>query len=146
MIAGNIVFRAAVAALARAARFSPRRLAAGAKLISQAIAFDIATSMTLHQDAAINAAEARRQTLDCAIMSFESTINEVVAGVKAVSEALTLGSGAMRRTADEISSRMKSAAHGSITTTESVDRRDRQSERGHAPSSRQPTAPRHHSS
>src|SRR5205823_3929632 len=38
-----------------------------------------------------------------------------------VSQALSLGSGAMRRTADEISGRMKSAAHASITTTESVE-------------------------
>src|SRR5436190_9811699 len=121
MIAGNMVCRAAVDALARTGRFSPSRLAAGARLISQAIAFDIATSMTLHQDAAVNASETRRQAVDSAITSFESTLNEVVAGVKEVSQALSLGSGAMRRTADEISGRMKSAAHASITTTESVE-------------------------
>jgi methyl-accepting chemotaxis protein len=121
MIAGNMVFRAAADALARSARLSPRRVAAGAKLISQAIGFDIATSMTLHQDAAINASEARRQVLDSAIAAFELTINEVVAGVKEVSQALSVGSGAMRRAADEISGRLKSAAHASITTTESVE-------------------------
>ena len=121
MIAGNMVFRAVVDALARSARLSPRRVAAGAKLISQAIGFDIATSMTLHQDAAINASEARRQVLDSAIAAFELTINEVVAGVKEVSRSLSVGSGAMRRAADEIFDRMKSAAHASITTTESVE-------------------------
>src|SRR5260370_1777190 len=41
MIAGNMVFRAAVDALARSARLSPRRVAVGAKLISQAIGFAI---------------------------------------------------------------------------------------------------------
>src|SRR6266700_1216887 len=92
MIAGNMVFRAVVDALARSARLSPRRVAAGAKLISQAIGFDIATSMTLHQDAAINASEARRQVLDSAIAAFELTINEVVAGVKEVSRSLSAGS------------------------------------------------------
>jgi methyl-accepting chemotaxis protein len=121
MIAGNMVLRAAIDALVRTARFSPRRVAAGAKLIAQAIGFDIATSMTLHQDAAVNASEARRQALDAAITAFELTISEVVAGVKEVSQALTAGSGAMRRAADEISGRMKSAAQASITTTESVE-------------------------
>jgi methyl-accepting chemotaxis protein len=77
--------------------------------------------MTLHQDAAINASEARRQVLDSAIAAFELTINDVVAGVKEVSRALSVGSGAMRRAADEVSGRMKSAAHASITTTESVE-------------------------
>ncbi|TMJ47440.1 MAG: hypothetical protein E6G84_13135 [Alphaproteobacteria bacterium] len=77
--------------------------------------------MTLHQDAAINASEARRQVLDSAIAAFELTINEVVAGVKEVSRSLSVGSGAMRRAADEIFDRMKSAAHASITTTESVE-------------------------
>jgi methyl-accepting chemotaxis protein len=121
MIAGNMVLRAAMDALARTARFSPKRVVAGAKLVSQAIGFDIATSMTLHQDAAVNASEARRQALDSAISAFELTINEVVAGVKEVSQALSVGSGAMRCAADEVSSRMKSAAHASITTTESVE-------------------------
>ena len=121
MIAGNMVLRAVMDALARNARFSAKRVVSGAKLVSQAIGFDIATSITLHQDAAINASEARRQALDSAISAFELTINEVVAGVKEVSQALSVGSGAVRRAADEVSSRMKSAAHASITTTESVE-------------------------
>ena len=121
MIAGNMVFRAALDRLARNARFSGARVAAGAKVISQAIGFDVATAMTLHQDAAINASEARRQVLDSAIAAFESTINEVVAGIKEVSQALSVGSGAMRRAADEISGRLRSAAEASITTTDSVE-------------------------
>src|SRR5262249_60347809 len=103
------------------ARFSAKRVVSGAKLVSQAIGFDIATSITLHQDAAINASEARRQALDSAISAFELTINEVVAGVKEVSQPLSVGSGALRRAADEGASRMKAAAHASITTTESVE-------------------------
>src|SRR2546423_204691 len=90
MIAGNMVFRAVVDALARSARFSPKRVAAGVKLVSQAIGFDIATSMTLHQDAAISASDARRQVLDSAIAAFELTINEVVVGVKQVSQSLSV--------------------------------------------------------
>src|SRR5437899_11222522 len=56
-----------------------------------------------------------------AIAAFEGTINEVVAGVKEVSQALSVGSGAMRRAADEISGRLRSAAQASITTTDSVE-------------------------
>ena len=119
--AGNMVFRYAVDALERASRLSPKRVASGAKLISQAIALDLGTSITFHQDAAAAAGKAERASFDAAVNAFELTLNEVVTSVKQVSQALSVGSAAMRRTADEVSARMKSAAVASVTTTQSVE-------------------------
>ena len=50
--AGNYVLRAAIDALARKHRFAPGKLAEGTKLLSQAIAFDVANAMTLHREEA----------------------------------------------------------------------------------------------
>ena len=54
--AGNYVLRAALDALARKYWYSPAKLAASAKLVSQVLAFDVANAMTLHREAAENAA------------------------------------------------------------------------------------------
>jgi methyl-accepting chemotaxis protein len=85
-------------------------------LVAQAIAFDIATTMTLYQDAALSASEDRRKTVDAAIAEFRATINETVSAVKTVSDALSNGSAGMKLAAEETSQRMKSTAKASDAT------------------------------
>jgi methyl-accepting chemotaxis protein len=111
------ILHAAIDALASKFRFSPRKLADASKLVSQALAFDAATTMTLHQDAALNASQARSQQLDQAIKEFHTTINDTIVAVKGVSEALSLGSADMRQTAQDTSRSMKSTAEASNATT-----------------------------
>ena len=116
MIAGNIVLRAALDALARKRRFSARKVVADGQLIAQAIAFDIATTMTFYQDATLSASEARRKAVDSAIAEFRSTINDTISAVKTVSEALSRGSAEMQIAAKESSQRMNSTAKASDET------------------------------
>src|SRR5664279_1453465 len=56
--AGNYILRASLDVLARKHRFSPAKLAASAKLLSQVLAFDVANAMSLHREAAEQAADA----------------------------------------------------------------------------------------
>ena len=121
MIASNMVQRAAFAALGRRFRFSPRRIVAGGQVVSQALAFDIATTLTLYQDAALLSSQARGQQVDQAIADFRATINDTIGAVKSVSEALSRGSSGMRMTAEETSRRMKSTAEASTATTSMVE-------------------------
>jgi methyl-accepting chemotaxis protein len=113
----NVILRAAMDALAAKYRFSPRKLAEASKLVSQALAFDAATTMTLIQDAALNASQARGQQLERAITEFRATINDTIAAVKGVSDALSRGSAEMRQTAQDTSRSMKSTAEASNATT-----------------------------
>jgi hypothetical protein len=62
--AGNSVLRRALDALARAHRFSAAKLAERGKVVSQVISFDVANAMTLHRQAAEQAALARRSKID----------------------------------------------------------------------------------
>lgn len=117
MIASNMIQRAAFDALGRKFRFSPRKVAEGGKVVSQALAFDIATTLTLYQDAALNAAQTRGRQLDGAIASFHSTITDTIGALKAVAEALAHGSADMRLSAEETSRRMTSTAEASDATT-----------------------------
>jgi methyl-accepting chemotaxis protein len=121
LIAANFVTRAACDALARRHRLSGGRVAAGCKLIVQAVGFDLAMTTTVSQDAQLNASERRRRAVEDAIAEFEPVMNGVVAAVKTASEALRLGSSVMRDVADETSSRMDSAARSSQEISQSVD-------------------------
>jgi methyl-accepting chemotaxis protein len=120
MIASNMIQRAAFAALGRRFRFSARRVAEGGAVVSQALAFDIATTLTLYQDAALAASQARGRRVDTAIAEFRSTINDTIGAVKSVATALGRGSADMRQMAEETSRRMTSTAEASNDTTSVV--------------------------
>lgn len=121
MIAGNMILRSALDRLAQKFWFSARKVAAEGQLVAQAIAFDIATTMTLYQDAALSASEARRKAVDSAIAEFRSTINDTINAVKTVSNALSKGSAEMRLAAEKTFQRMKSTAEASDATTAVVE-------------------------
>jgi methyl-accepting chemotaxis protein len=113
----NTILGAAIEALRAKFRFSPRKLVEASRLVSQALAFDAATTMTLYQDAALSASQARGEQLDRAIADFRTTINDTIAAVKGVADALSRGSGEMRQTAQDTSRSMKSTAEASNATT-----------------------------
>jgi methyl-accepting chemotaxis protein len=118
--AGNFVLRAAIDALTRKHRFSPRRLAEGAKLISKVIAFDVANAMTLHRQAAEKAAHERRHEIDAAIGEFAGAIGDVLKAINDASTSLTTTCSNMRQLADDTLNCMAVASAAAAETTDRV--------------------------
>ena len=118
--AGNYVLRAAIDALARKHRFSPRKVAEGAKLMSQAIAFDVANAVTLHREAAEKARETRREEIDDAIAEFAGAIGEVLEAITEASTSLTATCSSMRELADDALSRMAVASSAAAESAQRV--------------------------
>ena len=121
LIAGNMVLRAVLGDLRRHHRWAGGSFVVGGGLVSAALAFDVATAMTLQQDAEWADAERRRSEVEGAIAAFEPAIGTVVAAISTASEALQVGSAAMREVATETSGRMASAAQASKEVAGSVD-------------------------
>ena len=119
--AGNTVLRGALDALARAHRFSPRRLAERAKVVSQVISFDVANAMTLHRQAAERAAHTRRDAIDAAIAEFDGAIGEVIEAIKEASASLTLTGSMLRQIAEDTLNRMTSASSASAETARRME-------------------------
>lgn len=122
LFCGNLIIQAATKELARHFRLSPRRAAKATKLVVQAIGFDLASTMTVLQDAFSDDSASRRAAVDAAIAEFEPAITGVVAAVKDATHALRLSSGTMREVADEASQRLNAATQTSLETSASVDR------------------------
>jgi len=118
--AGNYVLRAAVDALAHKHRFSPRKLAKGAKLMSQAIAFDVANAVTLHREAAERARKTRREEIDDAIAEFAGAIGEVLEAITEASTSLTATCSTMRELADDTLDRMAVASSAAAESAHRV--------------------------
>jgi methyl-accepting chemotaxis protein len=118
--AGNFVLRAAIDALARKHRFSPRELAESAKLVSKVIAFDVANAMTLHREAAEKAGQIRRNEIDAAIAEFAGAIGEVLKAITDASTSLTATCSTMREVAGDTLSRMAVASAAAAETTQRV--------------------------
>jgi len=119
--AGNYVLRAALDALARRYWYSPAKLAASTKLVSQVIAFDVANAMTLHREAAENAADLRRKTIDAAIASFAGDVGEVLLAINEASTSLTATYSSMREMAADTLKRMAVASTAAAETSQRVE-------------------------
>jgi methyl-accepting chemotaxis protein len=119
--AGNYVFRAALAAIARKHRFSSRKAMERAMAVSQFIALDVTNAMALHREAADAAAAARRQVIDAAIADFADAIGAVVDAIKEASASLSATCGTMQQVADDAFSRTASAASAAADTSQRVD-------------------------
>jgi methyl-accepting chemotaxis protein len=118
--AGNYVLRAALDALAREYWYSPAKLAASAKLVSQVLAFDVANAITLHREAAEKAADVRRKTIDEAIGDFADAIGEVLQAITEASTSLTATCSSMREVAGDTLKRMAVASSAAAETTQRV--------------------------
>jgi methyl-accepting chemotaxis protein len=142
--AGSQVLKAALDALARKHRFSAGKLAERARVISQVLSFDVANAMTLHRQAAEQAALARRSTIDDAIADFAGAIGAVIEAIKEASASLTTTSATLKEVADDTRHRMALASAasseiaehmvGTVTATEqlsgSIQEIGRQASRG----------------
>jgi methyl-accepting chemotaxis protein len=119
--AGSFMLAAALDLLAKRNRFSAKKLAEQAKVISQILSFDVANAMTLHRQAAEQAALTRRGTIDAAIADFDGAIGEVLAAIKEASASLATTGSILRRVADETQSRMASASSASSETARRME-------------------------
>jgi methyl-accepting chemotaxis protein len=119
--AGNYVYRAALAVLARKHWFSSRKALERAKVISQFIALDVTNAMALHRDATDHAGAARRQAIDAAITDFAAAIGAVVGAIKEASVSLSTTCGTMKQVADDAFGRMASASSAAADTSQRVD-------------------------
>ncbi|MGA2129219.1 MAG: protoglobin domain-containing protein, partial [Xanthobacteraceae bacterium] len=118
---GNLVLKAALDAQARRHRLSGGRVASYCKIVAQAIAFDLAMTLALHQQLAGKAAQERAEAIDGAIAQFDDAIGEIIAAIKDTSVSLTSTSGTVRRATEETRDRMASASMASVETTRSVE-------------------------
>ncbi len=119
--AGNYVLKAALDALARKFRFSAARAAERGKVIAQVITFDVANGMTLHRQAAEEAAAKRRRAIDDAIADFAGAIGEVVDAIKEASTSLTGMGATLQQVADDAGGRMTTASAASAETSRRMD-------------------------
>ncbi len=120
LFARHIVYGAMLRVLEARHRFSGARLGRAARLVGAALDFDVAMTMALQQDAALQASELRRETVERAIGEFEPAIREVVMAVASAAEALRSNSAEMREVANETSARMSSASRSAAETQETV--------------------------
>ena len=118
---GNFVLNAALQAFAGKHRFSSARVAEHAKIVSKVISFDVSNAMTLHRQAAEQAAAVRRTAIDAAIADFDGAIGAVIEAIKEASASLTRTGATMKQVADDTLSRMASASSASAETARRMD-------------------------
>ena len=121
LFARNMVFRAVSSHLVRRSLLGGRRLSRSVQLLANALDFDVAVSLTLQQDAALQASETRRTAMEGAIRDFEPAIGAVVKAVTAAAGALRTSSDELRQTATETANRMSSASRSAAETRENVE-------------------------
>ena len=120
-IAGAYVLSAVMEALARKHRFAAARLVERARIISKIISFDVANAMTLHRQAAEEAALRRRSAIDAAIAEFGTAIGEVIAAIKEASGSLTAMGASLQETADDTRQRTTAASAASSETAHRME-------------------------
>jgi methyl-accepting chemotaxis protein len=117
--AGSFVLKAALAAFATKHRFSSATVVTYATVVSQVISFDVSNALTLHRQAAEQAALKRRHAIDEAIADFAGAIGEVVNAIKESANSLTAICTTLNDVAADTRSRMEQA---SIAATETAQR------------------------
>src|SRR5579883_17422 len=116
--AGSYVLKGALAALARKYPFSSAKTADRATIVAKVIAFDVANAMTLHRQAAEQAAAKRRAAIDEAIADFAAAIGAVVEAIKEASGSLSATCATLSDVAEDTRRRMAAASAASAETTQ----------------------------
>ncbi len=114
---GSFVIQMALDVLAGKYRLSPAKLAERGRVVAKVINFDVSNAMTLHRQAAEQAAQARRGAIDAAIADFDAAIGEVIEAIKEASASLSVTGATLRGAADETLKRMTSASSASAETS-----------------------------
>ncbi|MDE1972440.1 MAG: globin-coupled sensor protein [Hyphomicrobiales bacterium] len=114
---GSFVIQMALDVLAGKFRFSPAKLAERGRVVAKIINFDVSNAMTLHRQAAEQAAQERRGAIDAAIADFDAAIGEVIEAIKEASASLSMTGATLREGADDTLQRMTSASSASAETS-----------------------------
>lgn len=117
---GHYALRAAIDVISRRQRFSAIAAAKRITALTQALAFDNATTLAVIVDTLTHSTEARRKSLDNAIESFDLTVNGVLAAVKEASTSLVSASGSMRSVTESTENCMAEVSEVALRTTQSV--------------------------
>jgi methyl-accepting chemotaxis protein len=115
------MLRTAIAVLRRKHRFSSAAFSVRLDVLSQALYFDLATTSTFYLQRVREAASARRQTIDQAIIEFDGAIGGVIEAIKEASGSLTASSATVQQVTDDTLRRMASVSSASVETSHSVD-------------------------
>jgi methyl-accepting chemotaxis protein len=118
---GNYVLTAALKALGRKYRFSSAKVVSYGVIVAKVISFDVSNAMTLHREAASQAAAVRRGTIDAAIGDFAGAIGEVVDAIKQTSLSLTASCSTLNDVADDTRQCMTSASMASSETAQRIE-------------------------
>jgi methyl-accepting chemotaxis protein len=119
--AGSYVLKAAMEALGRKYRFSSSKVVVCSVVLSKVISFDVSNGMTLHRQAAEEAAVQRRGVIDEAIAEFAGAIGEVVNAIKETSDSLSASCTTLNDIADDTRTRMASASTASSETAHRIE-------------------------
>ena len=117
---GHYALRAAIDAVSRRQRFSAVAVGKRITALTQALAFDNATTLAVIVDTLTHSAEVRRNTLDSAIENFDVTVNGVLRAVKNASMSLMSASGTMRSVSESTEKCMSEVSKVALRTTQSV--------------------------
>ncbi len=118
---GSYVAQMSLDVLARKHRFSPAKIAERGKTVARVISFDVSNAMTLHRQAAEQAAMVRRNAIDAAIADFDAAIGAVIEAIKEASASLAMTGDALKQVADDTLSRMALASSASAETAQRMD-------------------------
>jgi methyl-accepting chemotaxis protein len=118
---GNYVLKAVLEAFACKHRFSSAKVVNYGMIVAKVISFDVSNAMTLHREAADEAAAARRGSIDAAIADFAGAIGEVVDAIKQTSLSLTTSCSTLSDVAADTRQRMASASTASSETAQRIE-------------------------
>lgn len=125
---GNYVLKAAVDVLVRRYRFAPRKYAQYVKMISQAIAFDVANAIALHRESVELRRRNRRAKIDDAISDFGSAIDEALDAIENTTMSLTQTCRSMYELANETLNRLTTVTTAANETAQRVRATDEATE------------------
>ena len=108
-------------ARAKSTASRPAALAERARVLSQAIFFDIANTSTIFLQRVEQATSVRRKEIDAAIGEFDGAIGGVIEAIKEATGLLTDTASTMRDVTEDTQRRMQSASAASEETTEGVN-------------------------
>ncbi|HEY1746123.1 MAG TPA: methyl-accepting chemotaxis protein [Xanthobacteraceae bacterium] len=117
---GHYALRAAIDVISRRQKFSAIAAAKRITALTQALAFDNATTLAVIIDTLTYSTEARRDSLDTAIQSFDLTVNGVLRAVKDASSSLVSASGTMQSVTESTEKCMSEVSDVALQTTKSV--------------------------
>ena len=117
---GHYALRAGIAVISRRYRFTALAAAKRIEAMTQALAFDNATTLAVMVDTLTQSTDARRRCIDQAIEGFDTAIGSVLSAINEASGSLTVASNTMRSVTQGTGECMAEVSRASAKTREEV--------------------------